>query len=358
MAETVAAAGLTPEVWDDKFFSEYVRSNRFKRYMGTNENSIIQMKEDLTKEKGDKVHFAAVRAMDGDGVAGNQVLEGNEEIIDSRSMTVAVDVIRHAFAITEWEEQKSAIDLRDAGKMALKTWFMDRMRNDIIHALMSINGTKFADADATARDAWLVDNADRVLFGKQKSNASSLDHSTALATIDNTDDKLTPGVVSLAKRIAQEASPAIRPIRLMDKDDEEWFVMFCNSRSFRDLSQHSDMVAANKDARARGEGNKLFTGGSLLWDGVIIREIPEIPVISSTVDVAPNFLCGAQAVGVAWARRFKSTTNVRDYGFRHGVGGREIRGIEKLRFGTGNTDTADTKDHGVVTVYTAGVADA
>ena len=50
MALTTARTGLTPQQWDDKFFMEYVRENRFKRYMGTDENSIIQLKEDLTKK--------------------------------------------------------------------------------------------------------------------------------------------------------------------------------------------------------------------------------------------------------------------------------------------------------------------
>ena len=36
----------------------------------------------------------------------------------------------------------------------------------------------------------------------------------------------------------------------------------------------------------------------------------------------------------------------------------EIRGIEKLRFGSGSADTDNPKDHGVVTLYVAAVADA
>ena len=52
MALTTARTGLTPQQWDDTFFMEYVRENRFKRYMGTDENSIIHTKENLTKARG------------------------------------------------------------------------------------------------------------------------------------------------------------------------------------------------------------------------------------------------------------------------------------------------------------------
>jgi len=360
MALTNARSGLTPQQWDDKFFMEYVRENRFKRYMGTDENSIIQLKEDLTKKRGDKVTFAAVNKLTGAGQTGNSTLEGNEEALDSRSMAVTVAPLRHAVAVTEWDEQKSAIELRDTAKMALKLWSMEKMKNAVIAAMASVNGVAYGSASEAQKDAWLVDNADRVLFGAAKSNNSANDHSASLANIDNTNDKLTPQAISLMKRIAQTASPAIKPIRL--NEDEEWFVLFTGSLAFRDLAANATMTQANRDALNRGRDNPLFTGGSLIWDGVIIREVPEIGVLSgvgaSAINVQPAYLCGAQAVGVAWAQRTRTTTDTRDYGFIHGVGVQEMRGIEKLIFGTGSGDTDDLKDHGMVTGFFAGVADS
>ncbi|MBN3848153.1 DUF4043 family protein [Paraburkholderia sp. Ac-20342] len=364
MVDTVARQGLTPQQWDDQFFMEYVRDSRFKRYMGTDENSIIQLKDDLTRKPGDRVTFANVRKLKGDGVTGNQVLEGNEDELDSRSMSVEVNPLRNAVVVTDWDEQKSVIDLRDAGKTGLKLWAMEKMRDGTIAAFYSINGMLYTTASEAQKDAWLADNNDRVLFGAALSNNSGNDHSASLANLDNTADKLSCDIVSLAKRRAQLASPAIKPIRL--SEDEEWFVMFANSLSFRDLGKDPAMVEANRTARPRESGalanNPLFTGGSLQWDGVIIREIPEIPFLpgvgAAGIQCGANFLCGAQAVGIAWAQRTKSTTNVRDYGFRTGVGVQEIRGIEKLLFGRGPDDTDNLVQHGLVTVYTAAVADA
>jgi N4-gp56 family major capsid protein len=359
MALTTARTGLTPQQWDSKFFMEYVRENRFKRYMGTDENSIIHTKEDLTTKPGNKVTFAAVNKLTGTGVTGNTTLEGSEEELDTRSMAVTVNPLRHAVAVTNWDEQKSSIELRDTAKMALKLWSMEKMKSDVVAALGSINGVAYGTASASQRNAWVVDNVDRVLFGALKSNYSAT-HATALANIDNTADKLTPEAVSLMKRIAMTASPAIKPIRL--NEDEEWFVLFANSRAFRDFSLNSTVAQANRDARTRGMDNPLFTGGSLVWDGVIIREIPEIASLggvgAGSIEVGPVYLCGAQAIGVAYAQRTKTTTQVADYGFRNGVGVQEIRGIEKLIFGSGAGDTDDLKDHGIVTGYFAGVADA
>ena len=114
-------------------------------------------------------------------------------------------------------------------------WSCSTAFRERVIALGSINGVAYASASEAQKDAWLVDNADRVLFGATKSNASSNDHSTSLANIDNTTDKLSPAMISLAKRIAQTASPKIRPIKT--SEDEEWFVMFAGPQAFRDGGQ-------------------------------------------------------------------------------------------------------------------------
>lgn len=360
MAETFSAAGLTPQIWDDKFFSEYVRENRFARYMGTDMNKIIQVKRDLTVKQGNKITFAAVRRLSNAGVTGNQILEGNEEDLDSRSLAVTVDYIRHGVLVTDREAQYSAIDLRDAAKPALKVWSMERLRDDIILALGSFNGVNYATATEAQKDEWLVDNRDRALFGALVANSVSLDHSTSLATLDTTADTMRTDIVSLAKRLAKTASPHIRPIKVFE--DEEWFVLLCGPRAFRDFSQSTAVQQANRDARVRGLDNPIFTGADLMWDGVIVREIPEITAIAGVgtagADVEPAYLLGAQAVGIGWAETVKTTVDVRDYSFRKGVGIQEARGVQKLVFGTGSTDTADLKQHGMVTVYVAAAPDA
>jgi hypothetical protein len=379
MAETVARAGLTPQIWDDKFFTEYVRTNRFAKYQGTDEMAMIHLKEDLTRKPGDRVTFAAARSLGG-GVTGNTVLEGNESELDLRSMTVGVTPLRNAVTVTEWDEQKSAIDIRAAARPSLKTWAMERWREDIIAALKSVPNAAgvmvpWESATAAERNAWLVDNADRVQFGALVSNASSNVVATALATVDATDDKLTAASISMIKRRAQTARPRMQPIRV--NGDEEWYVYFANPMSFRDLGRDPEIIANRREALERGKSNPLFTGGDIIHDGVIVREIPEmgLPFPASatsigqvggiladvgaggTVDVGFGFLCGAQALGVAWARRLRSTTDVRDYGFRNGVGVMEIRGIEKLMFGKGTNDRDDLVQNGVFTHFTSAQPD-
>lgn len=365
MSETTVAVNEQVAQWDDEFFTSYVRGNRYKRYMGTDENAIIQLKENLTKKKGDVISVNLIGALDASSGPndGSTNLVGNEKALPNDGHPIKVGVVRDATVINVNEEQKSPIDIRNAGKVALKDLCARYLRNSINTALHTINGVVYTSATEAQKDAWLADNSDRVLFGASRSNNAANDHSVCLANVDSTNDKLTGPVVSLAKRMAQTATTAngdgIRPYTY--GEDDETFVMFVPSTAFRDLRDW--MVAENHwdDAMERGEKNPLFTGtSSILWDGVVVREIPELPTLAGVgnggIAVAPCFLCGAQALGVAWAMRTKTTTRAEDdYGFRQGVGFMEMRGIEKLQWGHGSGNAVDW---GIATIYTSGVADA
>ncbi len=359
MADTRAATGLTVQQWDDDFFTNYFQENLFAPYMGTNENSVIQVNEDLTKKQGDSFTFALVNRLTNAVTTGSNWMEGNEEDLISRSWRLTVNKIRHAVRIPEMEEQRSAIDLREGARAMLKVYFTELLRDNLITALGSINGTAYNGADATARNAWVVDNADRVLFGSAISNYNAT-HATALLNVDTSADRLTPTVLSLMKRIALTASPKISPIVV--EGGYRRYVVFCGPRTFRDLAQNATITQANREAMERGRSNPVFRGADLEWDGLIIKQIDDIPVYAgvgaSTSDVSPVYLCGAQALGAAYARRSRSVTKKLDYDDKYGVEMSEIRGIGKMIFGTGSGDTDDTKDHGVVTGYMSAPADA
>lgn len=364
MADTSAATGLTAQQWDDKFFVEYVNQSVFKPYMGKSENNMIQVKEDLSKKKGDTIHYALVNSLGNAAVSGSSTLEGNEEDLTSRSFALTVDQYRNAVRVPAFENQKSSIDLRDAARSQLMNWEMEFTRDKFITALGSINGTAYGSASEANKDAWLVDNADRVLFGAAKSNNSSNDHSASLANIDNTNDKLTASAISLMKRMAKTADPKIRPIkpRNINGMQSDYFILFAPSLLVRDLANDSTFQQANREARERGKGNPLFAGADYVYENILVIEVEDIAVISGAgaagIDVAPCYLCGAQALAMGWAKRPETVTEEFDYGDKYGVAVRQWMEIAKITFGSGSGDTDDLKDHGVLTGYFAAVADS
>jgi N4-gp56 family major capsid protein len=360
--DTAAATGLTVQQWDDQFFEDSLNANQFFSYMGTDENSLIQLKEKLMKEPGDSVTFALVNSLKNSATTGSNTLEGNEEDLVSRSQVLTIDQYRHAVRIPVLQNQFSAIDLRKAAKTALLNWEMELVRDQIIAALASINGVAYGTATEGQKDTWITDNNDRVLFGAATSNYSAGDHSASLANIDNTADQLTPDAISLMKRMAKAASPKIGPLKpRTQKSRSDAYVLFAGSLNLRNLKQDSTFVQANREARERGKGNPLFDDADYIWDNVAIIEIEDIAVTGSvgaaSIQVAPVYLCGVQAIGMAVAKRPESIEEDFDYKDKQGLAIRQWHEIDKLRFGTGTSDTADLKQHGMVTGYFAALAD-
>lgn len=363
MAPTTLASASIVQKWDSAYFAEYVRDSGFMPYMGKGANSVINVKYELTSG-GKTINMPLVTRLTGAGVTGSNTLEGSEEAMGNYNHSISIDWLRNAVRLTKDQEHYTEMDLRRAARDVLQNWSMDKLRAGIIDAMASIwNGSSaavaYASATAAQRDAWVDRNLDRVQFGDTRSNLSTsapaggatYDHSASLTNIANT-EKLSAANVTLLKRLAKTADPHIRPMKITG--GREYYVLFVNTLCMRDLKLDSTMATANREARERGvDSNPIFQDGDLIYDGVIIREIPEIPVLTgvggSSADVSPVYLCGAQALGVAWGQEPRSTTDTFDYGFAKGVGIEEARGISKLVF--------NNKDHGLVTGFYATAAD-
>lgn len=354
MADTTPATGLVVQQWEDKFFQEYLHDGGFKPLMGTGENAVIQVKEDLTKKQGDSITIALVNRLTNAAVTGTSTLEGNEEDMASRSMRIYVDKRRNAVRIAEMSEQKSAISLRQAARAVLLDWAMEDTRDLIITALGSLNGTAFISRTAAIADAWLVDNADRVHLGAGVGAYTDL--SADLALLDTTNDLFNSTALDAMILKAKTCNPKIRPMR-DSGNGKRYYVVFANPHAFKNLRDSIDTEVLAQTA-VQMQASKLFEGGDIHWNGAIVKETDNVPIYADlgaagTAEVTPVYLCGAQALAVAYARRFKTVTETFDYGDKDGVAIDGIYGVRKLLFGTGSGDTDDLKDHGVVTGYFA-----
>jgi N4-gp56 family major capsid protein len=359
MAETAVASLNQVTQWDDMYWFESVRESRYSRYMGPKRNEIFFVDNSLASEPGLVHTFSFIGKLSNAGATGEQSLDGIEENLDNYGMTVTAEWLRNAVRLTKRQAALSEIDMREAVKEGLQVWSKEKLKVACTNALGSINvgtgnGTLYASASEANKDTWLTNNSDRVLFGSAIGNAASLDHSVAMALVDNVNDKFTAARVSLMKRIAKSATPNIAPVKI--RDDEEWFVIFAGSRVFRDLK--ADLATINTygwERYTNGGDNPLFTDGDLVYDGCIIREEPSIDAISSvgagSIDVQPAYLCGAASVGVVWKQKTQTIMdNLKDFKFRPGIAVEECRAVEKLYF--------NSKQNGVLTGYFAGVADS
>jgi|WetSurMetagenome_2_1015567.scaffolds.fasta_scaffold40789_2 N4-gp56 family major capsid protein len=369
MPDTQVDSDLNVEEWADTEF-EYVRESPLSILMGTDESSVIQIKEDLTKEAGDQITFGLVNRLTGTGVVDDNMLEGNEEALGNRGCKVTVHQLRHGVVVGAFEKIKTKIDLLNAARTMLKIWNKEQLRNLFLARLLSpcTDGlTTYAAATEVQKDAWCAANNpdtgnERILFGAAKSNYSG-DHSADLAKIDGTADDAHQSIIRLLKRLAQSASPHIRPVLVPGSKESvggERFYALMGSLPYRDLQANFETVLSNADVR--GEKNLIFTGDRMKIGNVICLEVPEMDNTpanggcllenvgdSATTEVEPIFLVGAQALLLAWAAHMSVKTDDWDYQNRRGVAVAEIRECRKA--------TYNSYQHGLVTGYVSAVGD-
>ena len=365
---------------------EYVRENLFSPYMGADINSIIRVYADLEgKNGGEQVNIPIRDRLNGQAI-GSGPLVGNEEAIDNYGMRAWIDWARKAVAIKNSDEHKSSIDLFAEAKPALSDWGKELQRDEICDALFAlpsesapanlgssagqrVNGILFDSATAAQRNTWITDNGDRILIGN--SNTANLSAGNFAASMTNITTAMTMSgaLIMRAKRQAKVANPRIRPFKLKE-NGTEWFVLFVGQEQFRDAGNDTDIKTANQNSRAREQQgylkNPIFVDGDLLYNGVIIREIPELSLrlptfyltagASATTRVSPAFLCGQSAMAWAWGQlpipRFRKED---DYGFIRGAGIEMAYGIAKM---FKKTAAGNLREWGCMTMFEAAAADA
>jgi hypothetical protein len=379
---------------------DFLRKSRFDPFMGPNSTSVIVRMSDLTGD-GKEINVPLVTQLSGSGV-GAGTLRGNEEQIDSYGMPLWADWARNAVANNRAVNKESSFSIRSTARSLLSGWSKRIVRDDLVDALLSIptsavqanrltatgggnrvNGVKWSAATTAQKNSWVSANQDRTLFGSVIANNSTT-FATAAANVDSTNDKMSAAVGSLAKDLAKQSGvdpsnpgiyngrPKITPYQQKDTD-QEWYVTFVGSRAMRDLKADPVMYQANRDARAREasptKNNPIFTGGGLVYDGVIYLEIPEITqrlllagVGAGSIAVEPFFLCGQGALAYVLGQMPRPTTlEDGDYDFITGMGIEAQYGVGKIAkapLSVANATAGDLVDWGMVTGFVSGVANA
>lgn len=388
MAETTINSAHYVQKWAAKAFMEFQRESGFLPYTGEGANNIIVSRKELVSG-GQTINVPFFPDLAGDGTADNGVLENNEEAAQAHNEQVKVRFLRHATKFTKQDTSFVNFDLLGSSKTLVKNWGKNKVRSRIIDQLLSVRATGTDDnlyygkvtssstgpvitaansagavvsidgrtvttASEANKDTWITNNADRVVAGSVGTNVTT-DHSATLGNCDTTNDLPSATIVNLARSKAKLSSPKITPF-MVDGDQNEWYVLFVGTRAFRYFEADATILAADRESRARDSGalknNPIFTGGELLYRGVIIKEIPEMPVLSgvgnSSADVAVGFLCGRQALAWGVGQEMKAIEDTSDYEFRRGLGIEMLDAYKKIHF-----DAAAPKQHGVVTVYMA-----
>lgn len=357
--EVLTGNGLTVEQWEKSIFETYIGKLMWKPFMGTSDSSVIQVKQDLSKKRGDALTLGIRGRMQGGQVTGKNKAIGNEGTLAFYNQRIVVDNVRRAIKIEDipMAEQRTSFGVLKEARAALEDEFAKDLDIAISQALMGDLSTGKVQG--------------RYLYGVAESNYNAT-HATAMDNVDNTNDKFSAGIVSTAKRKAKLPINAVNKIRPMKvktgKAFEEWFMMVVHPYSSRDFkldatAQEWGNAILQMTPRMRDTANtsSLFSGSHLVaaWDGVLIYEHDDLDLSldgASDIQVAHNLFLGAQAAAVVWAQRAKFKEEPSDFGHDVSYELHEIRNQASLVYDA--VDGGTREDNGIIHVFSAAIDDA
>lgn len=336
------------------------------KMIGEDQNHPVQRITELTDNGGGaKCIMQLVHDMVGDGVVGDNELEGNEESLVNDDFELEIDQLRNgAKSKGRMAEQRVVVKFREHAKGKLSFWLADKM--DELTFLVAGGRSFTLKTDGSARTA---SQLPQLKFAAQVAAPSSgrviyAGGVAGVASLTAT-DKMSWDLVTEA--VAQAKRAKLRPIRMAGK---EYYILTVSTEQFRDLKLDPDYRAAVQNAGARGMKNPMFTGEAAVVDGVFVYEHNKVCNTlgmasgskwgaGGTIDGAQAQLIGAQAIGFATigSTFWDENPSDRDYGNKRGVMVGRMFGVVKPQLNSTN-DNNTKQDFGTISIYTAAARQA
>lgn len=352
-------ASLTSEqltIWSRDFWRVARNMSFINQFAGSGSNAMVQRISELTQsEKGARAVLTLLADMTGDGIVGDNTLEGNEEALRAYDIVVQLDQLRFANRLSgRLADQKSVVNFREHSRDALAYAMADRM-DQLAFLTLSGVGYNLKNNGALRPVMNSGQNLNDLAFGSDITAPTSNRHRrfdatngivagdvTATAAVD----KLSYGALVDLKAYAKDNY--IRGLRGAGND--ETYHLFVTPQVMADLKLDSDFLANVRQAGVRGPGSSLFAGSSsLMVDGIMIHEFRHVfntnGATSGTssnagsagykwganadVNGSACIFAGAQALAMADIGAPEIVEDTFDYGNQNGISIGKIFGLKK-----------------------------
>lgn len=349
--------------WSRDFWQVARNMSFINQFAGSGQNAMVQRITELTKsEKGTKAVITLLADMTGDGVTGDNTLEGNEEALRAYDITVELDQLRFANRIAgRLADQKSVVNFREQSRDALAYAMADRMDQLAFLTLSGVaytsktNGALRTTSSTTGLELVDLEFASDVSAPTNKRHLR-VDVSGGTSTLAAGDTTAVAATDKIAYRdiVNLKAYAKDNYIRgLRGAGNEEVFHMFVTPRQMADLKLDSDFLTNVRNAGVRGPSNSLFSGtSSLMVDGVMIHEFRHVFSTEgaasgasgnagaagykwgagANVDGARALFCGAQALAMADIGNPEIVEDTFDYSNQAGISIGKIFGLRKPKY--------------------------
>jgi len=375
MANTNFAALTSEEltIWSRDFWRVARNMSFINQFAGSGPNAMVQRISELTQsEKGARAVITLLADMTGDGIVGDNTLEGNEEALRAYDIVVQLDQLRFANRLAgRLADQKSVVNFREHARDALAYAMADRIDQ---LGFLTMSGISYALKNNGALRGVLNtgQNLSDLAFSGDVTAPTTNRHRRWDATnglvVGDVTAVVAADTVKYSTIVALKAYAKDNYIRgIRAAGNEEVFHLFITPQVMADLKLDSDFLANVRNAGVRGPNNELFSGSSsLMVDGVMVHEFRHVFSTSgATTGTSSNagsngykwgadadingsacLFVGAQALAMADIGLPDIVEDVFDYGNQNGISIGKIFGFKKPKYNSDHNGAVE--DFGIV----------
>lgn len=256
-------------------FSAFTSTVDANSMVGRGVRSIFARKTDLSKGGGQQVYFNVVGPPAGPGAKGTELLVGRTSPVSMKTFNATVawhrDAISFSKDMFEFLSAGGTLESTALGMLAEKMGTEEQN-----HMMMRLR-----------RDATTFNT---IRPGNRTSTAGLLPEDTL--TLDFVVDAKTRLSTIGGKPIAQKIGGTGYPIKS--------FLTFATDNQFRALRNDDSFQTVQSNADTRGDGNALFTGTLLDWQGMPFYEFPSLDMAWD--DYQGNAMTPKAVLGQAMSR--------------------------------------------------------
>lgn len=354
-------------VWSMDLWKQARNSSFINKFLGKDSNSMIQHVTELKKtDKGARAVITLLTDIEGDGIAGDRTLEGNEEALKSFDQVIRIDQLRHAHRNEgRMADQKSIITFRENARDQLAYWLADRMDQLAFLSLAGI-GFQYKNSGGTrvGSDLQYLEFAADVIapsakrYGRFNGTSKLIEWGTGSGSVAVA-DKPSWNMLIQAKAYAKDNY--IRGVR--GDGGKESYHVFLSPQAMASLKLDPDYMANLRYSTSAKINDNLFSGDAVNIDGLVLHEFRHVPNTrlaasgskygsGGLVDGCQVLFCGAQALGMADIGAPEWQEKGFDYENQQGISTGKILGFKKPQFYT-QYSGGTTEDFGVLSLYTA-----
>lgn len=359
MGQTVIPFGdaKAQKKWSGKLYIDTAKKSYFQRkFVGEDENNIIQRKTELDSDAGDRISYDLSVQLRGKPTQGDNRVKGKEENLKFYTDEVAIDQTRHAVSAGgRMTRKRTAHNLRNVAKDRLSDYwsqYIDELSFIYLSGARGINEDFIEDFDFAGHAGNPIDAPDalHILFGGD---------ATSKATITN-DDGMSRDLVERATvkaRMMRAQNPQTANMLPVDVNGERHYILLMSP--FQEYSLRTEAGSAGwleiqkAAATAEGRSSPIFKGGLGMINNAILHTHESV-IRFNDCGAGANLpgaralfmgrQAGAVAYGTAGGLRFTWKEEMDDYDNEPTVVAGTIIGIKKTRF--------NGKDFGVMSLDT------